>query len=425
MSTADVPDPAFDRGLLSPATVRVEEAVSDDAVARALVEVEVALVVAWERAGVAPEGTAAAVRAAVGIGPGAVELALSAVGGGNPVIPLAKGLRAEVSTRHVEAARWVHRGPTSQDVLDTALMLVAARALDAIAPALATAASTAATLADAHRRTLQVGRTLTQHSTPIVFGAVAAQWTLGLVDARDRIAAARADLPVQLGGASGNLASFVEIGGAAAAARLPGLLAEELGLRAAAPWHVRRTPITALGDALATAVDAAGVIAVDVAQLSRPEIAELAEGEGGESSAMPQKRNPVASVLLRSLAHRAPGLAADLHRSASSSVDQRADGAWHAEWPVLRELLRVTLGAADLIVRLLDGLRIDAERMTQTVHRAGPSILSERISIAQGPEAAAALLADPAPSDSPLLDPATYLGLSNRIIDQAVAAVRR
>lgn len=418
MSTAD----AFDLGVLSPGTADADALVDDAAVVRALAEVEAALSDALVDAGIAPGSAATALRAALErpIDPRA--LATEAVAGGNPVIPLVEQLRTRVRAHDPEAARWVHRGATSQDVLDTGLMVVAARALEAAGPRLAAAAATAAALADRHRRTLMVGRTLTQHSTPIVFGAVAAQWALALAGAADGLRSAREALPVQLGGASGNLASFVELGGPAAAERLSGLLADRLGLRDSLPWQVRRGPVTALGDAVVTAVDAAGVVAADVAVLSRPEIAELAEGATGGSSTMPQKRNPVASVLLRSLAQRAPALAAELHRSAGASVDQRPDGAWHAEWPALRELLRLGLGSAQLVERLAGGLQVDAERMARTVREAGPALLSERVALVEGREAAAKLLDDPAGASSPLLDPAGYLGLSDRIIDRAMAA---
>lgn len=419
MSTAD----SFDRGLLSPGTVRADSIVSDDAITAALVQVEVALVTAWERAGVAPTGTGKVVRDSLN------DLDLSglpvaAVSGGNPVIPLVPLLRAAVHSHNPEAARWVHRGATSPEILDSAMMLVAAAALDVIEPQVRDAARMSAELADRHRHTLQVGRTLTQHSTPIVFGTVPAQWALGLSDAANALARTRAKLPVQLGGASGNLASFVEIAGETEAAQLPRLLAAELGLRAAWPWLVRRTPVTRLGDALVTAVDVAGVIASDVAVLSRSEIAELSEGETGGSSTMPQKQNPVASVLLRSISLRAPGLGADLHRSSATSVDQRPDGAWHAEWPALRELLRLTLGASDLLVRLVGGLHVDVDRMAETLRKAGPKTLSERVSLVSGPEAAAALLRD-GNADAQLLDPATYVGISDRLIDMALATVTR
>jgi 3-carboxy-cis,cis-muconate cycloisomerase len=417
LSTVD----AFDRGVLSPGTAGADALVDDAAVVRALTQVEVALLEVLAAVGIAPDSAAPALRDALERPVDAGALAAEALASGNPVIPLVAELRDRVAQRDVDAACWVHRGATSQDVLDTALMIVAARALDDAVPRVGAAASAAAGLADRHRRTLMAGRTLTQHSTPIVFGAVAAQWALGLADAASGLRAAREGLPVQLGGASGNLAALVELGGAPTATRLPELLADRLGLRPSLPWHVRRGPVTALGDAIVTAVDAAGVVAADVALLSRPEIAELAEGTTGGSSTMPQKRNPVASVLLRSLAQRAPGLAAELHRSAGASVDQRPDGAWHAEWPALRELLRIGLGSAQLIERLTAGLQVDVERMSRTLRDAGPALLSERIAITDGPAAAAALLADPARASSPLLDPGGYLGLSDRIIDEAIA----
>lgn len=342
--------------------------------------------------------------------------------GGNPVIPLVAVLRARVAEVDAEAAGWVHRGATSQDVIDTALMLVASRALTRVDSALAATVDALALLADGHRATVMAARTLTQQSTPMTFGLVAAGWLLG-------VAEARRNLPRALSVA---------------------LLAEELGLAAAAlPWHTRRTPITGLGDALTTVIDSLGVIATDVATLSRTEIGELGEPGGvgmGGSSAMPQKQNPIMSVLIRSAAQRAPGLAAELHRSAASSVDQRPDVAWHAEWPALRELLRLSLGASDLAAQLLVGLRVDAERMRGNLERTGPLIVAERLSLvleplvgparvreyvrlaSRGENLAALLAADPALVSvnlAGLLDPTHYLGASNALIDAALADAAR
>jgi 3-carboxy-cis,cis-muconate cycloisomerase len=420
LSTADL----FDIGLLSPGTVGHESSVGDTAVVAAMVRVETALTAAWEAVGTAPAGTSELVRDALRGPFEARELADGARQGGNPVIPLVPLMRARVAARDAAAAEWVHRGATSQDILDTALMLVAADTVDALVASTARTARAAADLAEAHRATLQVGRTLTQHSTPITFGVVAAGWAMGAVDAHRDLARVRAALPVQLGGASGTLASFVEVGGEAAAAGLAPAMAAELGLAPSAPWQVRRAPVTRLADAVLASVDVAGAVASEVALLSRPEIGELAEGSGGGSSSMPQKQNPVRSVLLRSLAQRAPGLAAELHRSAATTVDQRPDGAWHAEWPALRELLRLALGAGALLPELLGSLRVDADRMTRNLADAGPGIMSERVSLAEGQEAAAALLRDPeAHAGDRLLDPAGYLGLSDRLVDEARTAV--
>jgi 3-carboxy-cis,cis-muconate cycloisomerase len=129
-------------------------------------------------------------------------------------------------------------------------------------------------------------------------------------------------------------------------------------------------------------------------------------------------------VLLASLALRAPGLAADLHRSAALAVDQRPDGAWHAEWPALRELLRLALGAGSLVAGLLGGLRVDAGAMARNLAAAGPAVLSERVALAEGPDAAARLLADPAArAGDPLLDPAGYTGLAGALVDELLAGL--
>ena len=170
-------------------------------------------------------------------------------------------------------------------------------------------------------------------------------WPSGLELASRRLE--RLDYPAHLGGAGGTLASFVEIPGSAEpAAALPAAFARALDLDAPdAPWHVTRWPITELGDALVQAIDALGKVAGDVATLSRTEIGEVSEGVGGGSSAMPQKQNPAEAVLIRSAALRAPQLGATLHLAASLAVDERPDGAWHAEWPTLRELLRLALRA--------------------------------------------------------------------------------
>ncbi len=435
----------FDVGLLSPVTAGHDASVSDAAVASAMVEVEIALAWASARADIAPDSAASAIASALaGWHPDAAKLARAAVAGGNPVIPLIAALRAQVGTVDAHAAAWVHRGATSQDIVDTALMLVASRALARVEASLATAVDALAALADQHRGTVMAARTLTQQSTPTSFGLVAAGWLLGVVDARSALPR---ELPAQLGGASGTLASFVELGGERAATALPALFAAELGLAAPTlPWHTRRGVVTRLGDALTTVIDSLGVIATDVATLSRTEIAELSESGGGGSSAMPQKQNPVRSVLIRSAAQRAPGLAADLHRSAATAVDQRPDGAWHAEWPVLRELLQLALGTSALAAELMSRLQVDAERMRHNLAQTGPLIVSERLSLALGPKIGAAavqgyvhralagedlaalLAADSALEGIDILalvDPAEYLGAQDALIDEALREAGR
>ncbi|WP_309069123.1 lyase family protein, partial [Microbacterium sp.] len=364
---SDVSRSGLDQGLLSPATAGREAPVTDDAVLAALVTAEIGLVEAYaavggldqerDRAGVLADARGLAALLDEGAGAAmldARELALAGIAGGNPVIPLVKRLRQAAGAL---VRPWVHRGATSQDILDTALMMVAKDAAGHVLSSLDATTEALERFAREHRDQTAAARTLTQHAVPTTTGLRAANWLRALRRSRERLAAARDCLPAQLGGAGGTLASFVEILGADRAARLPAAFADAVGLAAPdAPWHTARWPVTELGDALVQALDALGVLAADVATLSRTEIGELAEGSGGGSSAMPQKQNPARSVLIRSAALRGPHLGATLHTTAALAVDERPDGAWHAEWPTLRELLRVALGAAAHAADLADGL---------------------------------------------------------------------
>lgn len=452
---AGLPAAAIDVGLLSPVTIGHDDAVTDAAVADALVTVEVALARAWAEAGVAPVKAAEAISAAFGWrGPGSAcrdhgidvtELALAGVAGGNPVIPLVGMLGARVDA---QTRPWIHRGATSQDILDSALALVARAASARVSTSLAATEEALARFAAEHRDLVAAARTLGQHAVPTTIGLRAATWLRGVRRARARLDAAAAALPAQLGGAAGTLASFVQIAadnavdetGAEVAERLPALLAAQLGLAAPeAPWHTTRWPVTELGDALVQSVDALGVIAADVVTLSRTEIAELSECEGGGSSAMPQKQNPAASVLIRSAALRAPQLGATLHLAAALAVDERPDGAWHAEWPTLRELLRLALGAAGTAVRLTAGLRVDAAAVRHGLGLTNGLIVAERLSAVLGPRLGKARVAElvAAARDGgdlatilaampdlsgidvrELLDPARYTGLAGVLVDR-------
>ena len=445
-------DGAIDVGLLSPVTVGHDAGVSDAAVLDALVTAEVALTRAYGRVGAAPEVAVTEVASTFGWQDGQSgcrghgvalgDLVTAAVAGGNPVIPLVGALKARVSP---EAATWIHRGATSQDILDTALVLVARDAAAEVAASLAATSVALAHLARARRDEVAAARTLTQHAVPTTVGARAAGWLRGVDRARARLDAARAALPAQLGGAAGTAAAFAEhLGSPEDAAALIDAYAAELGLAApAAPWHTERWPITELGDALVQAIDAVGKIATDVATLSRTEIGEVAEAAGGGSSAMPQKQNPAASVLLRSAALRAPQLGATLHLAAALAADERPDGAWHAEWPTLRELLRLALGASAHAARLTGGLRVDAAAVAQNLAATGGLLVSERLSIVltplvgaarvrdlvaaagRGEDLAALLRTVPELEETDvadLLDPARYTGLAGTFVDSSVAA---
>jgi len=336
-------------------------------------------------------------------------LADGAEAGGNPVIGLVEMLRKRLSS---EPARWLHRGLTSQDVLDTALMICRRDVVDRLDGELRVQVEGLRGLVSEHRSTPMVGRTLTQHAVPITFGLKAANWLTGLLDAAEALEGVRPRLPVQLGGAAGTLAASTEL---ARLRRLPEpaqvswqlveSVANALGLAPSVPWHTSRWVVTAAGDALVGCTDAYGRIAADVATLSRPEIAELAEGTGGGSSTMPQKHNPVLSVLIRRSALTGPALASTLHLAAATNVDERPDGSWHAEWATLRDLARRTVVAASQASELITGLLVDQDRMAANL-AAAAGIEAEQQSMAD--------LAGGEPSKD-------YLGATELIIDRVLA----
>ncbi|HSO90969.1 MAG TPA: lyase family protein [Arthrobacter sp.] len=384
-----------DFGLLSPvsASPLVAALTGDRAVLAAVLRVEAAWAAVLEQAALAPAGSAAVVAAAAEVGRYDVaDLAVRAQGGANPVIPLLADLRNQVTaldTAGIGAGKAVHTSLTSQDVLDTGLMLLCREAVRGLLTELTATTAALAALAEKHTDTLCVGRSLTQHSLPFSFGLKAAQWFHGLAAAARRLEAL--DFPVQTGGAAGTLAAGTVLtsGSSLSPLDLSDRLAAELGLAAVpAPWHTNRLAVTSLGDALAAVTDAAGKIAADVLFLSRPEVAELAEpraaGRGG-SSAMPQKQNPVLSVLVRSAALQAPGQAAQLHLAAANFNDERPDGAWHSEWPALRQLLRLGLGAAVQLRELAEGLQVFPQAMRRNLDLSGPLLLSEAVAAAVAP----------------------------------------
>ncbi|MFI5729451.1 lyase family protein [Kribbella sp. NPDC051587] len=315
---------------------------------------------------------------------------------GSPVVELVRILRSAVDEG---TAQHVHRGLTSQDVLDTALMLLAKDALGRADTYLTLTAASLAELARTHRETVMAGRTLTQYAVPVTFGLKAAQWLVGVLDARDAIRGAQ--LPVQVGGAAGTRSLLGELTGSPDA--VIESFATELGLLPALPWQTRRTPITRVADVLAEACAAAGVIASNVLFLGRPEIGEVREGRSagkGTSSTMPQKANPVLSVLVRSAALQVPPLVGHLHTCSALATDERPDGAWHAEWPSFTRVLTLTVTALSQTADLLGGLEIDAAAMTARAQQAAPELLAER---GGGGE------------------PADYLGSATSFVDQVLA----
>jgi 3-carboxy-cis,cis-muconate cycloisomerase len=360
--------------LFWPGDQRAGELMSDGAFLAAMVAVEQAWLDGLINAGIAPTQARADVGEHLATGD-AETIAAGADGDGNPVSGLKALLRARLPA---QAARWLHRGLTSQDVIDTALMLCTRDALARIGGELTSQVQTLSGLAETHRDTPMLARTLTQAALPSTVGVKAARWLSGVLDAAEPLAGLGPSLPVQVGGAAGTLAAATELAGSVdGAIALSDLLAAALRLAPAPPWHTTRSTVTRIGDALVTCCDAWGHIATDVATGSRPEIGELAEGDGGRSSTMPQKNNPVRSVLIRRAALTAGPLAATLHTAAATSVDERSDGAWHAEWATLRTLTRRTVIAGSHTSDLLAGLRVDAGRAAANL-TAAQGVLSEQ-----------------------------------------------
>ena len=383
------------RGLFGGVFARGGVEADDTAWLQAMLDAEAGLARALERAGLAPAGAGEAVTAAARAGnfdPN--ELGGLAALTGNPVPGLARALARQVPQTAVSA---VHRGATSQDIVDTAAMLLAKRAIDVIAADLARAADAAAGLATAHRDSIMIGRTLLQQAVPVTFGLVAAGWLTSLDEARAGLDSVGPRLAVQFGGAAGTLASLGEAG-----QRVTALLATELGLAVPVlPWHTDRLRIIDLGTALARVAAVLGKIARDVTLLAQSEVGEVSEGGGpaesradqrgadqqaptasprrGGSSAMPHKRNPVASIAILGCTRQVPGLLATL-AAASEQELQRAAGAWHAEWEPLTALLRLTGSASSWAADLLPGLVVDTSRMAANLAATKGLPLAEHVS---------------------------------------------
>lgn len=350
--------PAPDAGLLSPvrAGTEAEAATGDLAYLAAMLDAEAALARAQARLGIIPAAAAEAIAAAADPGRfDLVSIARRARGSGNPVVPLAADLRALAG----DFGEHVHKGATSQDIADTGAMLVAARTRRAVLAHLDRALDALAGLAARYRDTPMAARTLGRQALPTTFGAKAANWLMGCLDAREALAAV--PLPVQLGGPAGTLDAFGDQG-----LDLVAAYAGETGLdRPVLPWHTRRAPVAGLAAALALTAGALGKIATDVWLLSQSEVGEVAEAAGagrGGSSSMPHKRNPALSALIRSAALQVPAQV-QVVLAAQAAPHERPAGEWHAEWQPLRECLRLTGGAAETAAELLDGLEVSTELM--------------------------------------------------------------
>ena len=437
--------------MLSSAAMR---AVCDDAAyLQRMLDFEAALARAEAATGVIPARAATPIANACKAGafdPGA--LAEAATRSGNLAIPLVKALTADVAKADADAARYVHWGATSQDVIDTAAMLTLRAAIEALLPDIDRAIAGFARLARRHRDTAVVARTWLQHALPMPFGLKLAEYAAALHRSRLRLQRLRKDaLALQFGGAAGTLAALGDKGWLVAER-----LAQELKLPLPdAPWHTHRDRIADAASVLAIVAGACGKIARDIQLMMQTDVAEAFEpsGEGrGGSSTMPHKRNPVAAATALAAATMAPNLAATIF-AAQVQDHERSAGPWHAEWPTLPSLLLVTSGALAAIVDIAEGLEVDTARMRANLDATGGLIMAEAVTMALAEnvgkseahklvEAASkkavtekkdlrdVLLKDPKVSAhlsadklTKLFEPMAYQGVSQALIDRLLASL--
>ena len=432
-------------------TPEMAAAFSPAAHVRGMLAFEAALARAEARAGVIPPQAADAIAAECRVGLFDVAaLYREAATAGTPAIPLVRLLTEQVAEN---ARGYVHWGTTSQDAIDTALMLQMREGLGLLEADLLGVCARCADLAAQHRRTLMAGRTLLQQALPITFGLKAARW-LALATRQVRALRERRarSLAVQLGGAAGTLAALGSAG-----IRVAEILGEELGLPPSdLPWHAERDRVAAIAATVGITAGAMAKIAGDITLLAQTEVGEVAEaaapGKGG-SSAMPQKRNPVDTVGALAAARLALGVV-PVVLAAMAQEHERAVGGWQAEWAAIPELFRYTAGAVARVRGAVDGLTVDAGRMRANLARDGGLLMSEslamalaahvgrpeaqrivqtvgRQALAEGLTLAQAAHADArvgaalAPEDiDRALDPAGYLGSADVFIDRALDPYR-
>ena len=439
-------------GLLSAqfGAAAVDAQLTDEALVAAMLDVEVALARACAAADLVPAAAADAIAGACDPARfDLTELRARVADSGNPVVPLVGQLGRYVGA---EAEAWVHFGATSQDVLDTALMLVARRASAPMLEALDSAMDHCAGQAEAFATTPMLARTLGQPAEPTSFGLVAAGWLGGLRSAAWNLDRVCDELPVSLGGPAGTRSAFGDHGAA-----VLGGLAAALDLQAPLlPWHTDRSPVLDLGAALVGVLQATGKIGLDIERLTAAEVGELqtagtATGrrhEGG-SSAMPHKHNQIDAILLVAAARRAPGPLATL-AGAGLHEHQRATGSWHAEWLPLLELLHLAGGAAGRVDALVHRVVPQPDRMRANLDATGGRVLASsvaaRLAAYVGRAKAHELVGGAARADGSFresllavpevrehlgesgvddaLDPAGAVHAAATLVDQAVAAHR-
>lgn len=367
-------------------TEALAELFSDRSVLQALLDFEVGLARAEARVGIVPQAAAKSIAAAAKVEAFDVAaLSRDMLRGGTAGIPLAKALTELVRAKDAEAARYVHWGATSQDVTDTALVLLLKRAQPILAEDLSRLERALRKLSEEHSGTVMLGRTLMQSAPPVTFGLKAAGWLGAVHRGRKRLDSSFKEiLIVQLGGASGTLASLGEHGPAVALA-----LAKELGLACPeAPWHTHRDRLANLICACGVLTGSLGKIARDVSLMMQNEVAEVAEPGGhgrGGSSTMPHKRNPIGSTVTLAAAHRVPGQVAAF-LSAMVQEHERGVGGWQAEWPIVASVIQSTGLAATSMVEVAEGLSVDPGHMRANIDATNGVVFAERAMMLLGSE---------------------------------------
>jgi len=429
-------------------TEELLEATGDQAWLQAMLQAEAALSRACASAGLVPPEAARQITAVAEHAVfDAAELGRQARGGGNPVIPLVKALSDAVGP---PCSQWVHMGATSQDILDTAMVLVSRKAGAIVDREAGRLARACADQARQHRDTVMPARTLLQPALPTTFGLKAVTWMVGVCEARRDLKVALESLSSQLGGAAGTLASLGDHGPAVAAAFAAELRLDEPVL----PWHAARQRTARLATSLALVASTAAKIAFDIALLMQAEVAEATEpfAEGrGASSTMPQKRNPVAAAAVGAASRRAGALAC-LMMGSVVGEHERHLASWPTEWQTLGDLLALAGGAVSRSAETVEGLEVHADTMAANVTRFAGSLLAERVSSALtpalgrlraaelvgracrlAPDTGAAALIETLMSQQEvaeqiseqelrrLLDPTGYLGCAQHLVDKALA----
>ncbi len=429
-------------------------AVCDDVAAvQHMLDFEAALARAEAAVGIIPQNAADAIARACKANEFDPEaLAEAATQSGNLAIPLVKALTAGVAEADIEAARYVHWGATSQDVIDTATMLSLRAGIDVLLDDVGRAIAGFAKLARQHRNTAGVARTWLQHALPMPFGLKLAEYAAALHRSRLRLRRLRSEtLALQFGGAAGTLAALGDKG-----LQVAERLAQELKLPLPdAPWHTHRDRIAEAASALAILAGSCGKIARDVSLMMQTDVGEAfepaAEGRGG-SSTMPHKRNPVAAATALAAAMMAPNLAATIF-AAQVQDHERSAGPWHAEWPTLPMLLLITSGALAAIVDIAEGLEVDVGRMRLNLDTTRGLIMAEAVTmalaeklgkseahhlveaaskkaVAEHKELREVIAADPKVAAelsvekiTKLFEPMAYQGVSQALIDRLLASV--